>query len=100
MGCPRRVSGLVAVFLGLTNNSYGTISGDANFTKVIGSDGLTYKFDASAKIAGCKNFEFGEFSLLPESKESGCVAYELPEDVTVQAVQFGTYIFPEAQWNA
>ncbi len=103
-GTPKAGHRLVAVYLGFTNNSYGTISGDANFTKVIGSDGLIYKFDPAAwlgpSLGGCGNFELGEYSLLPESKETGCVVYDLPEGITVQAVQFGTYIFPEAQWNA
>jgi hypothetical protein len=94
----------VAVFLNFTNNSYGTISGDAGFTKIIGSDGLTYNSDPYAWLgpspAECGEFRFGEYSLLPESRESGCVVYVLQEGVTVQAVQFGTYIEPEAQWNA
>jgi len=95
----------VAVYLRFTNNSYGAISGDAaGFTKIIGSDGLTYNFDPYAWLgsspADCGEFRFGEYSLLPESHESGCVVYVLPESVTVQAVQFGTYIEPEAQWNA
>ena len=95
----------LAVFLNLTNNSYGTISSDANgFTKIIGSDGLTYNFDPyvwlGSTAAQCGEFRFGEYSLLPESRESGCVVYLLPETVSVQAVQFGTYLEPEAQWNA
>jgi len=102
---PREGNRAVGVFLNFTNNSYGTISGDADgFTKIIGSDGLTYNFDPYAWLgsspAECGNFRFGEYSLLPESRESGCVVYVLPVDVTVQAVQFGTYLEPEAQWNA
>ncbi len=102
---PKEGDRAVAVFLDFTNDSYGTISGDAyGFTKIVGSDGLTYNFDPYAWLgstpAQCGEFGFGEYSLLPESRESGCVVYVLPEAVAVQAVQFGTYIEPEAQWNA
>ena len=54
----------VAVFLGFTNNDYGTISGDANFTSIIGSDGLTYRFDAYAWL-GSSPAECGELHLGP-----------------------------------
>lgn len=102
---PKEGDRAVAVLLNLINNSYGTISGDANgFTKIIGSDGLTYNFDPyvwlGSTAAQCGEFRFGEYSLLPESRENGCVVYLLPQAVAVQAVQFGTYLEPEAQWNA
>ncbi len=94
---PREGNSAVAVSLAFTNNSYGTISGVANgFTKIIGSDGLAYNFFPYGWLGSspwnCGDFRLGEYSLLPESRESGVLVYVLPDDVSVQAVRFGTYL--------
>jgi hypothetical protein len=88
----------IAIELSLTNNSAGTISGNANVdTTVVGTNSQTYTF-APDERANCTNFNYGDFSLAPSSKATGCVVYELPEGVKAQKVQFGLELTPEATW--
>jgi hypothetical protein len=67
----------------------GSFSDDANSDAVvIGSDGQSYTPDFS-DIAGCTNFNAGGFSVSPGTSATGCVAFQVPQGVTVASVQWG-----------
>ena len=66
----------------------GTLSDDANSdASVIGSDNQTYNFDLN-DIAGCTNFDNGEFTVATGSTSTGCVVFQLPTGVSVSKVRF------------
>jgi hypothetical protein len=91
----------VAVDMGLTNQSTGTISNDANLdVQVIGTDNQAYPADFDS-VAECTNFSYGEFTLLPGGTESGCVVFQLPSGVNTKLVQFslGYGYLDVAQWT-
>ena len=70
------------------NSTNGTVTGDANSDLlVIGSDNQTYTADFDS-IAGCTNFNNGEFTVTPGDTNTGCVTYQIPTGVTVSKVQF------------
>jgi hypothetical protein len=67
----------------------GTFSSDANsFASVIGDDSQSYSPDFS-DIAGCTNFNSGEFSVTPGASSVGCVVFQVPNSVKVAHVQWG-----------
>jgi hypothetical protein len=67
----------------------GSYSDDANSDAVvIGSDGQSYTPDFN-DIAGCTNFNAGAFSVSPGTSATGCVAFQVPQGVTVASVQWG-----------
>lgn len=91
----------VAVDMGLSNQSTGTISDDANVdVDVIGTDNQAYPADFDS-VAECTNFSYGEFTLLPGGTESGCVVFQLPSGVNAKLVQFslGYGYLDVAQWT-
>ena len=66
----------------------GTLTGDANSdVVVIGSDNQTYTADFDS-IAGCTNFNNGEFTVAAGDTSTGCVTYQIPTGITVSKVQF------------
>ena len=78
----------VAVEMSLTDPSGGEAEGNANFsTTVLGSDNKTYTADFGT-ASECTNFIYGLFDLFGGDSASGCVLFELPTSVTVQAVFF------------
>lgn len=92
----------VAVEMNLSNQSSNTISSDANNNvTVIGSDNQAYTADFDS-VSDCTNFSSGEFTVLPGSSESGCVVFQLPNAISVKAVQFSfdSAFLDTAQWNA
>ncbi len=92
----------VAVEMTLANQSTSTISDDANSdTTVIGTNSQTYTADFDS-VSECTNFNYGQFTILPGSpSQSGCVVFQLPNGVNVQAVQFSFFsgLLDTAQWN-
>jgi hypothetical protein len=98
---PKAGEHFVAIHLSLTNHSASTISGDADgSTTVIGSNHDAYQTNFESLTGSCTNFSSGAFSLLPGETENGCVLLELPGGVTVQRIQFGLGLTPEAEWSA
>ncbi len=91
----------VAVEMTLSDSGGGEIEGDANFsTTVLGSDGQTYTADFGT-ASGCTNFIYGLFTLLGGDSSTGCVLFQLPTSVVVQAVDFSlapTYL-DTASWE-
>jgi hypothetical protein len=66
----------------------GTYSDDAILdAALIGSNGQTYtpSFDA---IAGCTDFTYGSFSIIPGETQVGCVTFQLPQGVAVDRVEW------------
>jgi len=97
---PKPGSRFIAVALSLADHGSVSIESDADVdATVIGSNDQAYMavFD---ETPGCTNFNAGDYSLLPGGNETGCVLYELPEGVDVQAVRFGLNLNVEAQWTA
>jgi hypothetical protein len=97
---PKTGSRFIAVALSLTDHGSASIESDADVdATVIGSNDQAYMavFD---ETPGCTNFNSGDYSLLRGGDETGCVLYELPEGVDVQAVRFGLNLNVEAEWNA
>jgi hypothetical protein len=67
----------------------GTFSSDANNEAVlVGSDGQTYTA-AFDEIAGCTNFNAGEFTVTSGSSSTGCVTFQVPQNGKVASVQWG-----------
>ena len=72
----------------LTGTS-GSFSGDANNdANLVGSDGQTYTADFSS-IAGCTNFNDGEYNVTTGTSSTGCVTFQVPQNVKVTSVQWG-----------
>lgn len=78
----------------------GTFSDDANNDAVIvGSDGQSYTADFD-DIAGCTNFNDGDFAVTPGDSSTGCVTFQLPQNVKVASVQWGGELGgTPASWN-
>lgn len=67
----------------------GTFNNDANSdTVIVGSDGQSYTPDFDS-IAGCTNFNHGEFTVTPGVSSTGCVTFQVPQSVQVASVQWG-----------
>lgn len=63
-------------------------SGDANNdASLIGSDNQTYSPDFDS-LAGCTNFDNGQFQIGAHESSTGCVAFQVPTGVTVAKVQW------------
>lgn len=70
------------------NTGTETFNDDANNdASAQGSDNQSYSADMN-DIAGCTNFNQGEFTLSPGSAVTGCVVFQLPTGVSVSKVQF------------
>ncbi len=79
---------LVAAQFTLTNTSAANENSDANNdANVVGSNGQDYTASFSS-IAGCTNFNSGDWSLNPGQSLTGCVAFQVPAGVTVSQVDF------------
>jgi hypothetical protein len=92
----------VAVEMTLQNASNATITDDANTdVTVIGTDSQAYVFDAD-DVSECTNFSYGDYTLLSGNSEDGCVVFQLPTGVSVQAIQFALNgnNADTAQWSA
>lgn len=67
----------------------GTFDDDANSDAVaVGADGQTYQADFD-DIAGCTNFNSGEFNVSPGQSSVGCVVFQVPNHVKVKSIQWG-----------
>jgi hypothetical protein len=67
----------------------GSFSDDANSEAVVvGSNGQSYQPDFS-DIAGCTNFNDGEFDVTPGTSSIGCVVFQVPERIKVASIQWG-----------
>jgi hypothetical protein len=71
-----------------------------NNTTVQGSDGQDYSANFNS-IAGCTNFNSGEWSLSAGESVVGCVTVQIPTGVSVANVQFQLGGFQNAvlRWN-
>jgi hypothetical protein len=79
---------LIAVELSLQDQGPGSISDNANTDgTVIGSDSQDYT-PSFSDVTGCTNFNHGDYALSVGSTQRGCVVFELPNGVTVNAFQF------------
>jgi hypothetical protein len=65
----------------------GTSTSDANNTVVSGSNGQTYQFSFSG-LAGCTNFNGGDFTVTPGESQVGCVAFAVPNGVKITQVSY------------
>lgn len=78
----------VAVKLELVNKGSVAYEGNANNnTLIIGSDNQTYT-TAFFGVKDCTNFAHGTYTLAPGASASGCVSFELPDDVAPTKIQF------------
>ena len=67
----------------------GTFQSDANNDAVvIGSNGQTYNDDYHS-VAGCTNFSYGEYTVMPGRSVIGCVTFQVPNGVKVASIQWG-----------
>jgi hypothetical protein len=66
----------------------GTSTADANGTIVIGSNGQTYEFTVTQGLAGCTNFNYGDFTVTPGESQVGCVAFAVPNGVKIAQVSY------------
>lgn len=72
----------------LANAGQSTVTGNVNNGGTItGSDNQTYNADFSS-IAGCTNFNQGDFTLAPGASSTGCVTYQVPDGVTVKKIDY------------
>lgn len=86
---PSAGSRFVGIEFKIDNTGSSALSDDANNdASAIGSNDQTYSaaFDS---IAGCTNFDGGEFNLPPGQASTGCVTFDVPLAVKVAKVQFG-----------
>lgn len=73
----------------LTGTS-GSFNDDANSdATLVGSDGQSYTADFD-DIAGCTNFNGGDFTVTPHQTSVGCVVFEVPDSVHVRSVQWNS----------
>ena len=78
----------VGVELQITNQTKGNDSDDANNnTSLVGSNRQVYTADV-APIAGCTNFDSGNYTLEQGSTEIGCVTFQVPNGVTIAKVNY------------
>jgi hypothetical protein len=78
----------VAAQISLDNAGSQSASGNVNNQlTVIGSDSTTYS-SSSVPIQNCSNFNSGQYTLDPGNVVTGCVAFQLPNSVTVASVKF------------
>jgi hypothetical protein len=77
---------LQAVYLEFHDLGPGQVSDDANNdTTIVGPDEQVYtpSFDG---VQGCANVAYGRFTLFDGQSESGCVAFELPDGVSIKRI--------------
>lgn len=102
-GLPDAGYRFVAVELNLANQSTtNSVEGNANFsTTATGSDDQTYTADYGT-ASECANFTYGDFELPPSDSATGCVVFEIPTNVTIQAIQFSlaSGYLDTADWSA
>jgi hypothetical protein len=78
----------VAADFRITDTGSNQISDDANLNAtVIGQNGQTYTADFDS-MSGCTNFSEGEYQLNPGESATGCVAFQVPNNVTVAKVRW------------
>lgn len=79
---------LVGVQIGVVNQSRTPFTDDMNNdVTVIGSDSQTYTAVVNG-ITECTNFDYGTVDLVKGATAAGCVAFSLPDGVTVAQVDF------------
>lgn len=71
----------------IKNTGSASLTGDINVAAVIGSDGQTYQADFS-DIAGCTNFNSGQYTLAPAASGTGCATFQVPTGIKVAKVQY------------
>jgi hypothetical protein len=81
-------SRLVAIKEDFSGRGPGTVSSDADTdTSLVGSNGQVYE-PTFSDIKGCTNFAYGAFTVGQGESENGCVAFAVPDGVTVKRVTF------------
>jgi hypothetical protein len=93
---------LVAIHETLTDLGPGIVTSDVDSdTTLVGSDGQVYtaSFDP---VQGCTNFNYGAFTLFTGESESGCVAFAVPDGVSISRIAFTLTdgFVDTAQWIA
>lgn len=100
---PKAGSRFVGVEFRIDNTGTSALSNDANNdASAIGSNDQTYSADFDS-IAGCTNFNDGDYSLPPGQVSTGCVTFQLPLGIKTSKVQFspsGGFGGVTGQWNA
>ncbi len=85
---PKTGDRYVATVFTITDTGTQQVSDDANSdASIIGSDNQSYS-PIFSNVAGCTNFNNGEYQLTPGESVSGCVVFEVPATVTVARVQW------------
>jgi hypothetical protein len=95
-------SRLVAIKEGVIDDGPGGINSDADSdTSVVGSNGQVYTPSVD-DVRGCTNFDYGAFTLTRGESENGCVAFAIPNGVSVRRVVFSLTdgSVDTAQWPA
>lgn len=78
----------VATEFTITDKGAKPLSDDANSdTTLVGSNDQSYR-PGFASIAGCTNFNSGEFTLQPGQSATGCVSFTVPTGVSVTKVEW------------
>ena len=82
---------LVAVKLQIVNKGSSVNTGNSNSdVSLVGSDNQNATLFLYP-ITQCTNFSYGVYTLSPSASATGCVAFEIPNGVTVSKVQFVTF---------
>jgi len=78
----------VGLKFAIKNNGSAGISDNANSDAVIiGTDDQSYTADFNA-IAGCTNFNYGDYKLFSGDRVVGCVTFQIPNRVRVFKVEY------------
>jgi hypothetical protein len=85
------------------SNTGAPASDDANTDlTVIGSNKQVYQANFDP-LAGCTNFDSGDYIVSPGTSEVGCVAFQVPTGITVAKIAFnpnGGFSTNNAYWTA
>lgn len=78
----------VAVMFKITDTGHQSTSDAAdNNASLIGSDNQTYPTDLST-VAGCTDFNSGQYQLTPGQSSTGCVVFQVPTAVYVKKIEW------------
>ncbi|MFI5035329.1 MAG: DUF4352 domain-containing protein [Acidimicrobiales bacterium] len=78
----------IGVKIRILNVGSNQITDDANLNAtLVGSNGQTYSADFDS-IAGCTNFNSGQYQLNPGQSATGCVVFQVPKAVSITDVEW------------
>ncbi len=89
---------LVGVGFRISGAKGRSIDSASKDTSIVGSNGKRYT-PVSGGIAGCKDFNNGQFSLSPFQPVLGCVAFHVPSGIKVAEVDWSTDDGSLSRWR-